>query len=100
VLIETRRHTRELQSQREIADRAEISRIQDLRSFLESQLQTLAKHTEQSKAEISAHLDRLEGELRRSIEQCQNSLLATLAEIDDRLQHDASHAVKLPNDSV
>jgi len=60
-----------------------------LRSFVESQLQTLATQTEQSKAELSVHLDRLEGELRRSIEQCQNSLSASMAEIDDRLEHGA-----------
>ena len=100
VLLDSRRHSRELQSQRELAERAEISRIQDLRSFVESQLQTLGTQTEQSKAELSAHLDRLEGELRRSIEQCQNSLSASMAEIDDRLERGASHAGKLPNDSV
>jgi uncharacterized integral membrane protein len=58
VLLDSRRHSRELQSQRELAERAEISRIQELRSFVESQLQTLATHSEQSKAELSAHLDR------------------------------------------
>jgi len=86
VLFETRRHARELHAQRELADHAEISRLHDLRSFLEAQLQTLGKQSEQSKAELSARLDRLESELRQSIEQCQNSLAASLAEIDDRLE--------------
>ena len=100
VLLETRRHARELHSQRELADKAEISRIQDLRSFVESQLQTLGKQTEQSKAELSAHLEQLEGELRRSIEQCQNSLAASLAEIDDRLERGAHLPRKLPEHPV
>ena len=86
VLFETRRHARELHSQRELADNAEISRLHDLRSFIESQLQALGKQTEQSKAELSARLDRLESELCQSVEQCQNSLAASMAEIDDRLQ--------------
>ena len=86
VLLETRRHARELHSQRELAEHAEISRIHDLRSFLESQLQILGKQTEQSNAELSAHMKELESELRQSIEQCQNSLAASMAEIDDRLQ--------------
>ena len=88
-LFETRRHARELHSQRELADHAEISRIQDLRSFLETQLKTAGQQTERCQAETSAKLDRLESELRQSIEQCQNSLAASMAEIDDRLEHGA-----------
>ncbi|MGZ8519537.1 MAG: LapA family protein, partial [Candidatus Binatia bacterium] len=88
---------RELHSQRELAEHAEISRIQDLRSFLESQLKTFGQQAESSQAETSARLDRLENELRQSIEQCHNSLAASLAEIDDRLEHGAgdSQARKL-----
>jgi len=92
VLFETRRHARELHAQRELAEHAEISRLHDLRLFLETQLQNLGKQTEQSKAELSARLDQLEGELRQSIEQCQNSLAATMAEIDDRLEHGAGES--------
>lgn len=92
VLLETRRHARELHSQRELAEHAEISRLHDLRSFLESQLQNLGNQTEKSKADVSARLDRLEGDLRQSIEQCQNSLAAAMAEIDDRLEHGAGES--------
>jgi DNA anti-recombination protein RmuC len=92
VLFETRRHTRELHAQRELAEHAEISRIHELRSFLETQLQTLGKQTEQSKAELSARLDQLEREVRQSLEQCQNSLAASIAEIDDRLEHGAGES--------
>ena len=92
VLLETRRHTRELHSQRELAEHAEISRIQDLRSFIETQLKTFAEQSERSRAETSARLDRLERELRQSIEHCQNSLAATMAEIDDRLEHGAGES--------
>lgn len=92
VLLETRRHARELHSQRELAEHAEISRIQDLRSFLETQLKTFGQQSEWSRAEMSAKLDRLESELRQSIEQCQNSLAASMAEIDDRLEHGAGES--------
>ena len=87
VLFETRRHARELHDQRELAEHAEISRIQDLRGFLESQIRVFGQQSESSRADMSARLDRLESELRRSIEQCQNSLAASMAEIDDRLEH-------------
>jgi uncharacterized integral membrane protein len=92
VLFETRRHTRELHAQRELAEHAEISRIHELRSFLETQLQTLGKQTEQSKAELSARLDQFERDVRQSLEQCQNSLAASIAEIDDRLEHGAGES--------
>ena len=92
VLFDTRRHARELHAQRELAEHAEISRIHELRVAMEIQLQTLGKQTEQSKAELAARLDRLEGDLRQSIEQCQNSLAASMAEIDDRLKHGAGES--------
>jgi uncharacterized integral membrane protein len=87
VLFENRRHARELQAQRELAERAETSRIHDLRSFLETRLQTQGEQSAQSKAELSSRLDDLERSLRESIELCQNSLAASIAEVDDRLEH-------------
>jgi len=87
VLFETRRHARELQAQRELAEHSEISRIHELRSSLESQLQTLGKEAEMAQSELTARLDRLGTDLRQSIEQCQNALAAALAEIDDHLGH-------------
>ena len=86
VLFASRRHARELHAQRGLAEHAEISRIHDLRSFLETQQQTLGKQTEQSKSELSARLEQLERGMRSSIEQCQNTVSAYLAEIDDRLE--------------
>jgi type III secretory pathway component EscR len=90
VLFETRRHTRELNAQRELTEHAEISRIHDLQEFLETQLQTLARQTEQSKSQLAAQIDQLEPNLRQSIEQCQNALAAQIAEIDDRLDRGAN----------
>ena len=87
VLFESRRHARELQAQRELAEHAETSRIHDLRSFLETRLQIQDEQTGQSKAELSSRLDHLERSLRESIELCQNSLAASIAEVDDRLEH-------------
>jgi type III secretory pathway component EscR len=89
VLIESRRHTRELQAQRELAEQAEGSRFHELRAFLETQLQTTAQQIENSKAELAARLDQLERDTRASIEQCENTLAAYMAELDDRLQRRA-----------
>jgi hypothetical protein len=86
VLIETRRHARELHSQRELAEHAEVSRIHELQQFLEIKLQSLARQTEDSKSQLAARLDRLERDLGQSLEQCQNALAASMDEMDDRLE--------------
>lgn len=67
VLLETRRHARELQASRELADQAEASRFTELRTLLE------------------ARLDHLERELRAAIDQSSNSLSAYVGELGDRL---------------
>jgi uncharacterized integral membrane protein len=85
VLLETRRHAHELHAQRELAEHAEISRIYELQVSLETQLNALAKQNETAKAEMATRLSEVEGDLRQSVEQCQNSLAAAIAEIDDRL---------------
>ena len=53
VLMETRRHTKEMQVQRELADKAEASRFTELRAFLDAQHQ-------QAHATVLARLDELE----------------------------------------
>jgi type III secretory pathway component EscR len=90
VLVETRRHTRELNAQRELAEHAEISRIHELQESLEGQLRALGRQTEQAKTQLAERLDQLERDLRQSIEQCHNALAAQLAEIDDRFDRGAS----------
>jgi uncharacterized integral membrane protein len=84
-LFETRRHERELHFQRELAEHAESSRIEDLRDSLETKLDELARRNDAEVAKVLARLDQMDAELRRSIEDCQNSLAAAMADIDDRL---------------
>lgn len=86
VLLEARRHTRELHTQRELAEHAEISRLHELRSSLEAKLQELEQQSDASKSELTARVDRLETDLQQTIEQSQNSLAAALGEIDERLE--------------
>jgi hypothetical protein len=56
VLLETRRHARELQSQRELADQAEASRFTELRTYLETRLTELENS-------LSAELGEMRGEM-------------------------------------
>jgi len=96
-LLESRRYGRELQAQREIADQAEASRFTQLQSFLEAELQKLAKQTEEAKAGTVSRVDQLEKDLRATMEQSANSLAAYLGEIDDRFER--TIAGKVPNTS-
>lgn len=68
VILEARRSSRELQSQRQLADQAEASRFTELRGVLE------------------ARLDRMDTELRATVEQTAAGLSAHIGEMEDRLE--------------
>lgn len=85
-LLESRRQARELQNQREVAEQAEASRFSQLRSYLEAELQALARQNDNDQAALLAKLDVLERGLRSTVEQSVNSLAAYLGEIDDKLE--------------
>ena len=67
-LGETRRQSRQLQAQRELADRAEASRFTELHNFLVERI------------------DRLQAETQRGLEHNANSIGAVVAELEDRLE--------------
>ena len=98
VLVENRRNARELQTQRELAEQAEVSRINQLRSFLESELRRLGEKTEESKIAVLAKLEGVERELRAVVEQSGNTLAAYIGEIEDRLER--APGGRLSKDSV
>ena len=74
VLLETRRHTRELTVQRDLADKAEASRFTELRSFLDAQ--ELKRATRQAE---------LHSALLARVEQSDHTLAAHLGQLEDRL---------------
>lgn len=88
VLLDARRHSRELQAQRELADQAEASRFTDLRGFLDAELRKLGGQVAESRAGISERLDRAVQDLHTTIDQSGNSLSAYIGELDDRLHRD------------
>jgi uncharacterized integral membrane protein len=85
-LMDSRRQARDLQTQREIADRAEASRFEQLRADMEAELQQLEKQADESKAALLARIDDLERDLRMALEQSGNTLAAYIGEIEDRLE--------------
>jgi uncharacterized integral membrane protein len=58
VLLETRRHAKELQAQRELADQAEASRFTELRGYLDTRLRELENSLSAQVGELRDRLDR------------------------------------------
>jgi uncharacterized integral membrane protein len=81
VMLEARRHNKEMTAQRELADKAEASRFTELRNFLEAQQQQeLAAHKETVSA-LLARLDQLEKVLETRAEQSDNGIAAQIGEL-------------------
>lgn len=85
-LLETRKYARELNTQRELADKAEASRFTELRNYLEAQ----AVATQQREAAVSTVLSERFAQQQQAlltrIEQLDNSTAACLGELQDRLE--------------
>jgi hypothetical protein len=86
VLLEARRHSKELQLNRELADKAEASRFIELRAFLEQELVKQALENNNTKASIIARMDKLRDEFITSMEQTNNTFGAYIGELEDRLE--------------
>ncbi|MBM4262171.1 MAG: LapA family protein [Deltaproteobacteria bacterium] len=86
VMFEGRRHARQLQAQRELADQAEASRFSQLRTFLEAELGKLHDKNDATTVELTARMDRLERDLRTTVEHSGNALAASLGELEDRFE--------------
>lgn len=84
-LFETRRQTRELLANRELADKAEASRFTELRTFLEAELSRHASLNAEAKSEIVARVDQLEHKIHTVIDESGNTLAAYIGELEDRL---------------
>ena len=75
MLLEARRSARELQAQKILAERAETSRFLELQDLI---------HTEF--ARLEGRLTEVQGVMQREIQSGGNAVVATIAELDDRLQ--------------
>ncbi len=77
VLMETRRHGKEMAAQRELADRAEASRFTELRTFLENQHRT-------SHEVLLARLDALEAHMSARAQESENITAAYVGQLEDQ----------------
>ena len=89
VLLENRRQSRELQSQREVAENAEASRFYQLKTSLEEALREQSNQAAQFNNTLLARLEKLDRDLRATVEQSSNSLAAYIGEVEDRFERAA-----------
>ncbi len=97
VLLEARRHAKELQNSRERADQAELSRFTELRNFIDAEMQAIVRQDGESRTALLARLDRLDAGVIAAVDQCGNSLAAGIGELEDRLERDGKVAVGRPD---
>lgn len=75
VMIDTRLHTKEMQAQRELADRAEASRFTELRTFIEAQEQKQAARAAELQQAVLARVNQVD-----------NTIAAHIGQLEDRLE--------------
>lgn len=79
VLMETRRHAKELHASRELADKAEASRFTELRAFL------VAQH-EQGQVAVLQRLESLEARLTDRAQESDNATAAYVGQLEHELR--------------
>jgi DNA anti-recombination protein RmuC len=85
MLMDARRYARELETQHQLAEKAEASRLNELRGQLDQQFAKLLETAEQSRTDLGARFEGMETALRNSIEESNSSLSAYIGEVDDKL---------------
>ncbi|RQP24324.1 LapA family protein [Piscinibacter terrae] len=95
-LLDARRHTKELQAQRDLVDKAEASRFMELHTFVADEMKAQAQMHADMRAQLMARLELLEQHTRVAMQETGNSLSAYIGELEDRLEH--RHGNGLPGD--
>jgi uncharacterized integral membrane protein len=85
VIMETRRVTKELNVQRELADKAEASRFTEMRVFLEGELRKLEAQSAAATRELGARIAQFEQQLQDKLAESTRTLSAYVGEVDEKL---------------
>lgn len=85
VIVESRRLTKEVKTQRELADTAEASRFTELRTLLEAELRRIESQGAASHREFGARIEQSERGMQDKLAEATRTLSAYLGEIEDKL---------------
>lgn len=86
-LMETRRHQKELQTHRDLADKAEASRFTELHNFVNDELRKVEAMQADTRAQLLSRLEQMEQRTRSALQETGNSLSAYIGELEERLDH-------------
>ena len=84
-LMEHRRFSRNLEAQRDLADKAEASRFTDLRQHIDTHLRESRQRDALAGTEFEKTMVQSQRELRNQLEQVNRTLVTQLAELESRL---------------
>jgi hypothetical protein len=103
MMITEHRFTRDLQAQRDLADKAEASRFTELRQYLDSHFRENRQRDAVTSTEFEKSVMQSQRDMRAQLEQMNQTLAARLTELEGRL--DGRHervvtATDLPNRPV
>ena len=90
VMLETRRHNKELQAQRDLADKAEASRFTELRNYLDAQEQNRAARNAELQAQLVKRIEQLEQGIKSRADQSDNTTAAHIGQLEDRIERRAA----------
>lgn len=79
VLLETRRHGKEMQAQRELADKAEASRFTEMKTFLH-------KQSQETHSALMARIETLESRLLARANESDNTMAAYVGQLEHQLR--------------
>jgi len=85
-LMDARRHAKELQVQRDIADNAEMSRFTEMHNFVNAEFRAVSQTQADLREQVLARIEQLELGNRRALQETGNSLSAYIAELEDRME--------------
>ena len=86
LIISRQRLMRDLDAQRELANKAEASRFTDLHDYLKNELQQLSVQNVGIHKQLETRLGALESTLTNVVEQTGTTLSAYIGELEDRLE--------------
>ena len=89
-LIAWNRHAKELQAQRDLADKAEASRFTDLRQHIDSTLRDTRQREALAGGEFEKSMLQSHRDLRAQLDAMNRTLLARMAELESRMDHRAA----------
>jgi uncharacterized integral membrane protein len=99
-LIESNRHARSLQAQRDLAEKAEVSRFTDLRQQLDAHLRENRQHESIVATEFEKVVVQNQRELRGQLDQINRTLDARLSELEGRIESRLERLQPLPVDAT